>query len=90
MFKFHFELWGVQKNVSAWWCLGDDIGGDGSCDMGLVTLWEFEACCIECWKREVWSKRVYLKSLCYWELFIGDANVLAISNWCLHFFFFKF
>ena len=43
MFKFYFELWGVQKDVLAWWCWGGDIGGDAGCDVGLVTLWKFAA-----------------------------------------------
>ena len=86
MFKFYFELWGVKKDVFPWWYWGGDIGGDPSCDVGLVKLWKFAACWIECWKREVWSKEVYLKFLCRWELFIDDANILSISNSCLRFF----
>ena len=74
MFKFNFELWGVQTDMLAWWCWGGDIGSDASCDVGLVR-WKFAACWIECWKREVWSKSVYLKSLCCWELLIDDANI---------------
>ena len=36
MFKFYFELSGVQKDALAWWCWGGDISGDASCDVALA------------------------------------------------------